>query len=484
MAKDDLKQKVFTSVKWTSIATIISASTQFIQVFILSYLLSPRDFGLMAIVNIVINFIRSFSDLGISSAIIHKQDIDSNQITNLFWLNFGVAVMLFLVSISLSPILAYVYNENELINLIIVISISLLFAPIGSLHGVLLQKELEFNKLAYAEIFSVILGFIVTIGFAIKGFAVWSLVIGQLTNVLVKATFYFYYAAKCLTLFPIQRGIKIREYLVFGSFQIGERMVNFLAERIDQIVIGSLLGMTQLGYYNFAFNLISQPISIINPVFTRVAFPYFAKIQNNTIALKDSLLKLLKILSTINSPILIIFLLFAPNFIPLIFADRWNDSIILLQILSIVSIFRVLGNPAGSIILAKGKPQIGFKWNLFLFLITIPLIYFTASLGNIIWVGSSLVFLQFFLVYPNYKYMIQPFVGSCFPIYLKTYFIPVFGALLSGLMTLFLYNRWEGYNKVAILVLGISTMMMLFLFFLFITDKKLFTEIKSFVRKR
>src|SRR5262249_36314737 len=154
-----------------------------------------------------------------------------------------------------------------------------------------------------------------------------------------------------------------------------ERSINYLSERLDQLLIGTLLGARSLGFYNFAFNLTGRPIWRINPILTRVAFPIFSAVQHDREKLRRGYLRLLSLLTTINAPLLIGLATLAPVAVPLVFGRKWTDSIILIQILSLVTLSRSVGNPIGSLQLAKGRADLGFKWNAFFLLVSVPAIY-------------------------------------------------------------------------------------------------------------
>ncbi len=427
-----LRKKALHSVKWTTLSTFIVTSLQIIQLVILSQILTPKEFGIIAITNIVILLFKVISDFGISSAIIHFQKTSIEQLSTLFWLNIFFGVFLFLIVILVKSLIANIYSSPILKELLFYLGFSLVISPIGTLYQSLFQKELHFKNISIIEVISILFGVSITIYFAIVGLGVWSIVWGQLLNVSLKSSTLFILGVKY---YPIELKINLKsipQYLSFGMYQIGERIVNFLSQRIDQLIIGSSLGLEILGFYNFAFNLVIQPVNILNPIFTKVAFPVFSKVQSDNQKLKTGYKNLLEIVSMINAPILIIFIICAPQFIELIFGTKWFASIYLAQILAIVALLRSIANPIGSLLLAKGRADLGFKWNLSLFLITSTTIYLASLLGNAEYVALAMVGVLLLIIIPFYKMLIKPLIGDSAIIMFGAAFKPIGLAIFSA----------------------------------------------------
>lgn len=124
------------------------------------------------------------------------------------------------------------------------------------------------------------------------------------------------------------------------------------------------MGAQALGFYTLAWNLIIQPLQKLNPIITRVAFPVFAKLQDDNARLKRGYMSTLNILSAMNFPYFFGLAVVAPLLVPVVFGMQWLPSILLMQILCVVGLLRSTGNPIGSLLLAKGRADWGFKWNL------------------------------------------------------------------------------------------------------------------------
>ena len=477
----NLKDKAVSGIKWTSMGTIIITGLQLAQLLILSRLLAPKDFGLIAIVNVIITLIRSFSDLGISAAVIHYQKTTKEQISALYSLNIIMGFLLFFLLLLSLPIIMHFYNEPVLSGLLLVAGLSLFISPFGSLFQVLFQKDLQFNLLTIQDLTASIISFSIIIFLALWGLGVWALAIGQVVQSVMKALLLSWVGFRKFEMKMNFDFSNIKDYLRFGFYQLGERTVNFLAERIDQILIGYLLGPISLGYYYFAFNLVNQPLLIINPIFTKVAFPLLAKVQDQKLLLKKIYLKILNYVSLINAPILFGLLTLSPLGVPLIFGDKWNQSIGLIQILSLVSLLRGIANPTGSILLAKGRVDLGFKWNVILLLISVPAIFVSGKIGNAIGISIALLLIQILFFYPSYLFLVKPFLGKCFKDYLYSSLKPI---LISTLMSLFIIApTYFNYKIKWIYIFSIQLMIAIisYITIMVLIEKKTLIELKGLI---
>ena len=427
-----LKQQALSGVKWTSLSSIIVAIIQLVQLVILVHYLEPVDFGLMAIVAVIIGFSALFMDMGISAAIIHRQDITHSQLSSLYWLNIFVGIGLFILIYSLAPLFSKFYNEPELIPIVRLLSITFIISAIGNQYGILLQKALRFNTMAKISIISMSVAFIVAVVLAMKGFGVYALVYASLTSAVVGVLLNVIVGIKEHKPSLVYKHKEIKPMISFGMFQMGERGINYFNSQFDVILIGKLLGVEALGIYTVAKNLSMRPAQIINPIITKVTFPIMAKVQNNTEQLKNIYLKTINYLSSVNFPIYILLAILAEPIILTLFGEKWSESILILQILSIYGTIRSTGNPIGSLLLAKGRVDLGFYWNLGLFFF-IPLTIFIGSYWGLKGVSFTLLGLMIILLVPSWYFMVNPLCGAGFKEYFWQILKPLIFAIIGGL---------------------------------------------------
>lgn len=428
-----LKQQTIRGIKWTTLSTFVNASIQLLQVSILARYLEKSDFGIMAIIMVVIGFSQMLSDLGVSSAIIYKQKVTQKQLSTLYWLNIMIACLIFLVIFLLSPIIARFYNQENLSTLIPLMSIVIIIQAFGKQFFVLFEKELKFNIVAKIDIFAVISGFILAVILAVNDFRIYALIYSTILVISIKSLGYIFFGLKYHRPKLYFNLKEVKEFIIFGSYQIGNGIINYFNSQFDIIIIGKLLGSETLGLYSIIKQLVMRPAQIINPIVTRVTFPAMAKIQNDIIKLKEVYLKTIYYLSMVNFPIYVLMIVFSKEIILLFLGKEWLKGEILFQLLSIYALIRSTGNPIGSLVLAKGKPQYEMYWNMGLFFL-IPLTIYISSFWGIIGVAWGWIILQVSLIIPNWYFLVKKLCGASLREYLVQIIKPLIVSLIVGVI--------------------------------------------------
>lgn len=427
-----LKQRAIKGVKWTSFSSVVGAGTQLLQLVILTWYLSPEDFGLMTLALVAIGFSQIFLDMGVSNAIIHKQEISKKELDTLYLLNIGSGFLIFSMLFLLAPFLAAFYEEPELKTVVRWVSLSFIIQPFGQQFLVLLKKELQFNEIAKRDVVSKSISLIVAVVLAVQGWGVYSLVFAN-----ISASF----ASTALLLFV---GIKyhrpsfffkfslVKQSITFGLYQMGENFINYFNTQFDSILIGKLLGVEALGIYDIAKNLAMRPAMVINPIITQVTFPLLSKMQNDIDSVKVTYLKTTRYLASINFPIYIFICAFAEPLILLLFGDKWLAAVPILRILSLYGMIRSTGNPVGALLLSRGRADLGFYWNLGLFLLIPISIYFGSKFGTV-GTALTLLILQVSLLIPAWALLIKKCCNASFKEYFKQLASPFFLSIPQGL---------------------------------------------------
>ena len=361
-----LKRQAAEGAYWTGTSSIIVAALQFGQLVVLARLLDRSDFGLMAMLMVVAGFAEVYTDVGFNRAIIFRQDVTRAQLSSLYWFNIVAGIAVFTLFWAATPLIVAFYDEPNLRELVFWVALSIVITPIGQQFSTLLQKHLRFSVLAKVQVKAAIVGSVAAVTCAIAGLGVWSFVWGQLANramstLLLTAIGWRNWRPRLAFHWRDLQG-----YLGFGFYQIGERSINYISANVDYLIVGRFFGPEILGAYTLAYRLVAFPLMKINPALTIVAFPIFARKQHDDAALRRGYLEMIKLLASVACPALVGLAVVAPVFVPVVFGPGWDLAVPLVQILAAVGILKTLGNPSGSVFLAKGRADIGFKWNMFL----------------------------------------------------------------------------------------------------------------------
>lgn len=428
-----LRGKVTRGVRWTSINTISTTAINFIELAVLAHLLGAEAYGLIAIISVIPGLASVFSDLGLSSAVIQRKSPAHQELSTLYWINVLSGFAMFTLFALIAPLLATVFGSPQLETQLSVAALSFVIAPFGAQFSALIQKELRFDVFTKFNIASSLVGMAVSVALALHDPSVWALICGSL-SVTFSLTIMRIAWAKHANRLPSlhfnwqdQKG-----YLSFGIYRAAALFINHVNSRIDQLLIGSLLGPIALGYYHIAFRLVIAPIMKINSVLTTVAFPAFSTVQDNTVLLKKGFMKMIGFVTSANAPVLVGMAAVAPLLVPIFLGEQWQPAIPLVQILAFYSLLRSFGNAAGSLIIAKGKAKWTFYWNLSLTLLIPPTIFAAAEMGSIIDICYSLVLLHLFHFLLHYRVFIRNLIGPCFSEYFVVIAKPFVLALCMG----------------------------------------------------
>lgn len=404
-----IKKQAIKGVKWTTLNTIVLSSSTLLKISVLARLLDTADFGIMAILTFVMGFVNLFMDMGMSIAILHKQKISVNEYSSLYWINIFFSVILFVLIFLISPSIAVFYNEESLKVLIPLMGTSVLIAAIGKQFKTILQKQLNFRKIAIIEITASILSLILAIVLALNNFGIYSLIYSLLANFLIVNLVFLVsgYANH-----PIKFHYRFHEtksFLKIGVYQVGSQIVNYFNRDLDILLIGKFFGVEILGGYSLAKQLVFRPAQIINPIITQVATPLLAKMQGNLLCLKNNYLKLLKLVSSVNFIAYILIILFAPILVDILYGNEYENIVTIVRILSVYMYVRALGNPIGSLVVATGKTHLEFYWNLFT-LIVLPVFIFIGASISLEFVALLITVAMIILIIPNWFFLVKKMI--------------------------------------------------------------------------
>jgi len=430
---ESIRNKAAIGAKWSGISGAMITVLQFLTVLVLARYISPEEFGVMAMVLVVQGLGAVFSQIGLSAAIIQAKELTNRVKHTLFWLNVALGFAVFLVILAISSFLASLLSMPQLIWALPVTASSFLVSAFAIQYRSLVQKELLFRCWAAIEITSATFAAFVSVAMAWQGHGLWALVIGFVSGSILSSV--------CWFVLGIQNfgrpelffdWAAVRQYIKFGAYRLGAMLANVASSRIDQFIVGYLLGAEALGFYSLTIRLVLQPVERINSLISRVAFPAFSKVQDNRELLGRWFIRLVRFLALVNAPILICLAITAPWFVPVVLGDTWLSIIPLVQILSFYALFRSLTSTGGSVLLAIGRADYTFYWNVCLLLIIPVVVMVSAIFGNLVMIAWGLVLTQFVVMLVYQGYLIGPSIGQSVFTITRAFYRPVAAAILAA----------------------------------------------------
>jgi len=429
----NLKQKAISGVKWTTVSSVIIAITQLVQLSVLARFLSANEFGLIAILMVIINFSLLFIDFGISKAIIYKRKVSQKQLDTLYWLNILLSIFIFIIIIIMSPYIANFYNENSLEKLINLIGVSFIVQAFGQQYRTLFQKELNFKILAKIDSIAAIFSFMIVIFLITHDYKIYAFVYSIIIIALIRSILLVYYGISIHKIKMQFDFMSIKDFLAFGFYSVGNSLVSTIATQIDVILIGKLLGTESLGLYSIMKELVLRPAQLINPIVTKVAFPVLSKFNDDISKIRVVYLKLINYISSLNFPVYIASFILAPEIITIFLGDRWLNGVEIFQILSVWALVRSRGNPIGSLVMAMGKPEYEMYWNIGM-MFTAPIVVYISSSYGIIGIAWGNLISIIILFIPGWYFLTYRLCKASLNEYFMSSFYPLVISIFTGLI--------------------------------------------------
>lgn len=334
---------------------------QFGGIVLLARLLSPADYGLMAMVTAVVGVGEILRDFGLSSAAIQARSVSREQRDNLFWINSGIGLVLALGVYVAADAIAGFYAEPRLAAISQALAITFLLNGMTTQYRAQLGRELRFGRLALGDVGGQALGLVAGVAAALAGFGYWALVLQQVVQAVVNLAL-LVLAARWLPGRP-RRGVPMAAFLSFGWNLMAAQLLGYASRNVGQVIIGQRIGADALGYYNRAFQLLMMPLNQINAPATTVALPVLSRLQDEKERYAAFLLRGQTVMVHL---IVAVFAFAGAQALPLIvlvLGEQWRPAVGLFQVLTVGGVFQAVAYAAYWVFLSKGlmRAQLGYS---------------------------------------------------------------------------------------------------------------------------
>ncbi|MCE4373028.1 lipopolysaccharide biosynthesis protein [Xanthomonas hortorum] len=325
---------------------------QFGGIILLARLLTPYDYGLMAMVTAIVGAAEILRDFGLSAAAVQAKHVSREQRDNLFWINSGIGLSLSVVVYASAHLIANFYKEPALVMISQALAVTFLINGMTTQYRAHLSRGLRFGQVALSDVGSQVLGLVAAVAAALLGWGYWALVVQQV----VQASVNFLIAASCSRWLPrgYQRAAPMRDFMSFGWNLMAAQLLGYASRNVGQVIIGWRTGPDALGLYNRAFQLLMMPLNQINAPATSVALPVLSQLQDDRERFNAFLLRGQTVM------VHLIFALFAFScalampLIVLVLGEQWRDAVPLFQVLTLGGIFQTASYATYWVFLSKG----------------------------------------------------------------------------------------------------------------------------------
>lgn len=335
---------------------------QMLSTVILARLLTPKDFGLVAMVASITGFVELFMDLGLSMATVQREHVTHDQVTTLFWINVAVGLGLMLLTTALSPAVAWFYQEPSLVEITIALSTGFLVSAVGVQHQALLRRRMRFTTVAIIEVISNLLATGAAVATALLGAGVWSLVVQRLVASVTTSVGVWTAAGWRPSLRFGAPGV--RSMLLMGTNLAGFNTFNYLARSADGVLIGRWWGPGELGLYGRALQLLLLPLQQINQPLTNVAILSLSRLQNEPERMRSFYLRALSLGTAVTMPMVVLMTLLSDEIVEIVLGPQWREASHLFRLLAPALLVMPVCNTVGWIYIATGRTDRMFRWGI------------------------------------------------------------------------------------------------------------------------
>jgi O-antigen/teichoic acid export membrane protein len=471
-------------LKWSSLQTIIVGLTGPVALLIKSRFLLPDDFAYLSIVMICIGLFQLLETFGISQAIIQKDLISREESSSIFYFNMLFSALLAVFVFFSSSMIADFFSLPRLDYYLEVVSIIVLINGPSLLFRAFLEKEMYIKQLAVINILRNGINVIFIFLLLNMEFGVIGVIYAQIISTVFATIAIILYSIKFMT-FRIGlyfRFSALSPFLRFGAFVSGKQLLTFATHRLDEVVIGYLLAPEVLGVYHFGKNMLEKIRNLMTNSFSKVLFPVFSKLKFEPEKLKKAYHKVSHFIALGAFPTFIGIAVTAHLFVPVVFGDKWSESIIVFQVFSVTMIFLLLtANVASALLYSVKKPDLVFYIDLFTNGFYFVLLFLFANKGLIYILGIY----SGYIIYKTLilQYFVSKQLRSKMSRYLKEMIVP---ALISIVMAagilVFQFFTQKYFDNVIMLIGSIFIGFAVYILLIYLISPGLIQSVRSIMK--
>jgi O-antigen/teichoic acid export membrane protein len=358
-----LKRNVLSAVGWAAATRFLAQLINWSMTLIVIRFLEPADYGLMAVTMAVAGFLQSMSSVGIADAIVQKRDLGGEDLRAVFGLvilvNGGLMAALALLAY---PVATF-YEEPRLVALLQVVSLSFIAIGLSAIPRAILDKRLDLKRVSRVELAANVVSGVSVLALAASGEGVWSLMIGNMINAVLRAAGFFVLAPYWEV--PSFRFATIGEVLRNGGLRTSEQALWYIYNSADVFIIGKILGPELLGIYSVGRQIAALPVEKLATVVKPVAFPAFAMVQDRPQEAFRYLQKAMRLLGLVSFPVFFGISVLAPEIVEIVLGPRWAAAELPLQLLAVGMALRPVGLVLPSFLMGIGEFRASFNNTLF-----------------------------------------------------------------------------------------------------------------------
>lgn len=354
---ENIKKKSVNGVVWTFIEGASIKVIQFVMSIIMARLLMPEDYGVVAIIFVFITISQIFIDGGFATALIQDKNKTERDYSTIYTFNIILSIVCYGILFFAAPYISTFYN-NDITIYIRVQSLTLVIYAFSAIHKVKMTVDVNFKSIAIVTVLSAILSGAVGIYMAYTGYGVWAL-IGQYISAAIVTTLLYALVLrwKPICIFDTS---SFKRLFPFGAKLLTANLIDRIYMNLYPIIVGKFYTPAELGYYSRAEQFSALPAGTCADVFTRVTFPVLSSIKDEN-ELVNTYRRFISLSSFFIFPIMFAVLVLAKPIILILLTDKWEDIIVLLQILCCGFLLDHISSINRNLLYVKGRADLALK---------------------------------------------------------------------------------------------------------------------------
>lgn len=354
----DLRNRLGAGISWNFVNQFFTQIAGLVSLVVLARLLTREDYGIVGMVFAIVGFAAIFVDLGLSPAVIRKQDVTQIELSTAFWTNnvmgWGVLISLWL----LADLIATFFDEPALVAVTRISALGFILMPLASVHRARLMQAIQVRTLTIINLVSLTISTGAAIILAAFGWSYWSLVAQSLIlsgiNVIL-----LWSSVDWRPSWTFNTAV-LRAFLGFSGFLSATQIIGYWSRNLDKVMIGRMSGSTDLGVYSRVYVLVLLPLQQISNVVDAILFPAYSTIQNDPRQIAQIYLKISRLVALVTFPISLGLWAVAEPAVLVLCGEPWRDMIPLLKILAPLGALQSVLALNSSLYLACGRTRRAF----------------------------------------------------------------------------------------------------------------------------
>lgn len=379
MSYKNLKRKVLSGLVWTFSERVMAQAVSFIISLILARLLSPNEYGVIAIVMIFINIANIFVENGFGESLVQKNDTDETDFSTMFYCSLTFSIILYVLLCIIAPFIAKFYNNNDITIILRILALKIPISSISTIQHAYVSKKMIFKKFFLSTLFGTIISGIVGIIMAYIGFGIWALVWQYLLNTIIDTIVLFLIIEWKPQLVFSRNSAK--SMVSYGYKVMLSSLINQIYNESTSLIIGKKYTSLDLAYYNRGSSFPSLIINNIDTAIGKVIFPAMSNCKGNKYEIKVIAKRSMKITSYLIFPLMVGLFVIAKPLVEILLTSKWEKCVIYLQIMCIFKATQPIQTTNWQIIKATGRGDLCIKLELFKKGIGIILLLFVMNIS-------------------------------------------------------------------------------------------------------